>query len=470
MTYSEREAVAGLCVMVDVNSPSASNLLANELIIEEVEDDTPFEIDPEKRRVKTEKQDLPVETLVSWVNRGKLNLQPDFQRNYVWNSGKASRLVESLLLAIPIPVIYVSEEFNRTYSVVDGQQRLTSICSFVNGAFPNGQKFKLSGLQVLKDLNRKTFADLPVELQEEILNFILRLIIIEKDSDPDVKFEVFERLNLGAEKLNDQEVRNCVYRGNYNELLRSLTQNDYLLRIFQTKEPHSRMADRQLVLRFFAMWRNTHQNYKGPAKRFLNTEMEQHRQLSDAALAEMRNVFEKSIEMAYAVFQEKAFRRYYPGNAYNPNGTWEKSRLNVALWDTVLYTFSYYELEQILPIKDHIREEFLDLLNTDKKFVEYISTSTDRTDRIQYRAEVWRSRLNQLIGQKTDGPRTFSLEFKQILLEKNATCHVCWKPIEHVDDAVIAHTSDYWREPKEMPENARLDHRFCHRTRQTSTD
>jgi len=196
--------------------------------------------------------------------------------------------------------------------------------------------------------------------------------------------------------------------------------------------------------------------------------MEQHRHLSAAALADMRQVFEKSIEMAYAVFQEKAFRRYYPGNAYNPNGTWEKSRLNVALWDTILYTFSDYELEQILPIRDHIREEFLDLLNTDKKFVECISTSTDRTDRIHYRAETWRARLDRLIGIETGEPRTFSLEFKQSLLEKHPSCHVCWKPIEHVDDAAIAHLSDYWREPKPIPENARLDHRFCHRVRQSA--
>lgn len=452
--------------MVDANATPDLDQATTDLIIEDVEDDSPLEIEPEKRRVKTEKQDLPVETLVSWVNRNKLNLQPDFQRNFVWNSGKASRLVESLLLAIPIPVIYVAEEANRTYSVVDGQQRLTSICAFINGAFPNGQNFKLSGLQVLKDLNRKAFADLPVELQEEILNSILRLIIIEKDSDPDVKFEVFERLNLGAEKLNDQEVRNCVYRGNYNELLRSLAQNEFLLRILQSKEPHSRMADRQLVLRFFAMWRNTHHNYKGPTKRFLNTEMEQHRNLSDEALAEMRRVFESAIEMAYAVFQEKAFRRYYSGNAYNPNGTWEKSRLNVALWDTILYTFSYYTLDQILPIKDHIREEFLALVTNDKKFVESISTSTDRVDRIQYRAETWRSRLDQLIGLPTGAARTYSLPFKQALLEKHPTCHVCWKPIEHVDDAVIAHIPNYWREPKQIPENARLDHRFCHRVRQ----
>ncbi|MEL6381973.1 MAG: DUF262 domain-containing protein [Cyanobacteria bacterium J06626_18] len=437
-----------------------------DLVIEDIEDDTPLEVSPEKRRVRTEKQDVPVETLVSWVNRGKLNLQPDFQRNFVWNSGKASRLVESLLLAIPIPVIYVSEEPNRTYSVVDGQQRLTSICSFINGQFPSGQKFKLSGLQVLTDLNRKAFSDLSIELQEEILNFTLRLIIIEKDSDPDVKFEVFERLNLGAEKLNDQEVRNCVYRGNYNELLRSLVENEFLLRILQSKEPHTRMVDRQLILRFFAMWRNTHSNYKGPTKRFLNTEMELHRNLSEEALAEMRVVFEQSIEMAYAVFQEKAFRRYYLGNAYNPNGTWEKSRLNVALWDTILYTFSYYNRDEISPITDHIREEFLDLITNDKKFVSYISTGTDKADRIQYRADTWRARIQKLIGLPTNEPRTFSLDFKKSLLEKHPTCHICWKPIEHVDDAVIAHTSDYWRENKQLPENARLDHRFCHRSRE----
>ncbi|NER84543.1 MAG: HNH endonuclease [Leptolyngbya sp. SIO1D8] len=187
--------------------------------------------------------------------------------------------------------------------------------------------------------------------------------------------------------------------------------------------------------------------------------------LSEEALEEMRQVFEKSIEMAYAVFQERAFRRFYSGNTYNPNGSWEKSRLNVALWDTILYTFSYYELDEVLPIKDHIREEFLDMLTYDKKFVEYISTSTDKADRIQYRADTWRDRLQKLVGLQTDAPLTFSLAFKQSLLEKHPTCHVCWKPIEHVDDAVIAHISDYWRENKQIPENARLDHRFCHRER-----
>ncbi len=450
--------------MQDTTIPEPSPQ-ASEIIIEGTEDDTPFEIPPERRRVKTDKQDLPVETLVSWVNRGKLNLQPDFQRSFVWTIGRASRLIESILLEIPIPVIYVAEERTRTYSVVDGQQRLTSICSFVNGKYPHGQVFKLSGLQVLTELNRKTFNNLDVELQETILNCILRLIVIQADSDPDVKFEVFERLNLGAEKLNDQEVRNCVYRGSYNQLLHDLARNPFLLKIMGADVPHMRMVDRQLILRFFAMWRNTHLKYKGPMKRFLNSEMEKHRDLSPKELKEMQSVFEKSIEMAYAVFGENAFHRFNLGKQTDPNGGWESKKLNVALWDTLLYTFSYYDREQILPIADRVREEFLDLIANDSKFVTYITSTTDKPERIQYRADVWRHRLQNLIGLSSDEPQTFSLQFKQELFERNSTCHICWKPIQTVDDAAIAHIQNYWKERKPIQENARLDHRFCHKSR-----
>lgn len=451
--------------MVDSQDIFGQSRSSPDLIIEEGEDDSPLEIEPDKRRVKTEKQDLPVETLVSWVNRSKMNLQPDFQRSFVWSVGKASLLIESVLLDIPLPVIYVAEEANRTYSVVDGQQRLTSICSFVNGTFPQGQSFKLSGLKVLTELNRKAFSDLSVELQETILNFILRVIIIERDSDPDVKFEVFERLNLGAEKLNDQEVRNCVYRGNYNELLRELAQNPLLLKILRSEVPHSRMADRQLILRFFAMWRNTHRGYKGPMKRFLNTEMERHRNLSPDGLDKMRQAFEQAIELADLVFGENAFRRFKLGSTYDPNGSWESSRLNVALWDTLLYTFSTFDRKDLLPLGDLIREEFLDLITYDTKFGEAISSTTDKPERIQYRAEVWKQRLQGLIESHRQEPLSFSADFKAALFERDATCNICWKPIKSVDDAVLARFPNYWRENKAIPENARLDHRFCHKAR-----
>jgi len=202
-------------------------------------------------------------------------------------------------------------------------------------------------LQILTELNGKLFSDLESELQEVILGAVLRLIVIEQDSDPDVKFEVFERLNLGAVKLNDQELRNCVYRGSYNRLLRNLVKNKYMLKIMRAKRPHTRMADRQLILRFFSMCRQGHLKYKSPMKQFLNREMESYRNAEEGDTSKMRNVFENSIEMAYTVFGQNAFRRFYPGSQDNPNGYWEKRKLNIALWDTILYSFSFYDKNQI---------------------------------------------------------------------------------------------------------------------------
>lgn len=436
-----------------------------ELIIDETEDSSPLEIAPERRRVKTDKQDWPVETLYGWVNRGKLNLQPEFQRYFVWNESKASRLIESLLLDIPIPVIYVAEESNKTYSVVDGQQRLTSICAFINGKFPNGRDFRLSSLQVLTELNRKFFRDLDQESQETILNSILRVIVIEKDSDPDVRFEVFERLNLGAEKLNDQELRNCIYRGSYNNLLCELAQNSYMLKVMGSDTSHIRMMDRQLILRFFAMWRNTHLKYKQPIKRFLNNEMEDYRNLSDKEVAKMRSIFEKSIEMVYVVFGRNACRRFNLGKEGSQDGSWETNKLNVALWDTLLYSFSYYEKPQIIPIADQIREEFLDLMTNDSTFVEYITSTTDKSEHVQYRADTWRQRLQSLIGSSGSEPRTFTFKLKEDLFQQDPTCQICGQHIYDIDDAEVDHIRHYWRGGKTILENARLSHRYCNRAR-----
>ncbi|MHC5741200.1 MAG: GmrSD restriction endonuclease domain-containing protein [Nostoc sp.] len=437
----------------------------DEIVCDESEDEAPLDILPEERRVRTDKQDVPIETLHAWVKRGKLNLQPEFQRYYVWNKTKASRLIESLLLDIPIPTIYIAKENDNTSSVVDGQQRLTTICSFIDGKLPNGQDFKLSSLQVITELNRKSFKDLSQDLQDEILNYVIRIIVIEKGSHPDVKFEMFERLNLGAEKLTEQELRNCIYRGNYNDLLRELSKNKYLLKIIGSNEPHPRMKDRELILRFFAMWRNTHLRYTGSKKRFFNQEMEKHRHINEKGIAEMRQVFEKSIEISFTVFGDRAFRRFnLGGKKDNPNGSWE-NKLNVALWDTILYTFSYFEKSQIIPIADRIREEFLDVMTNDIKFVEYITSTTDKPEAVKYRAEAWRPRLDSLISENGKGSRTFSRKLKKELFDQDQTCKICEQHIHDIDDAEVDHIQHYWRGGKTIPENARLTHRYCNRSR-----
>jgi hypothetical protein len=165
------------------------------------------------------------------VLRGTMILQPAFQRAYVWDRRKASRLIESLVLQIPIPVLYVAQETPSTYAVVDGQQRLTGIVAYITGTFPDGKAFRLAGLSVLPELRVKLFKELPQACQDAILTAILRVIIITQDSDPEVKFEMFERLNLGAVQLTDQELRNSMYHGAYNALLHELAAHPTLLKI-----------------------------------------------------------------------------------------------------------------------------------------------------------------------------------------------------------------------------------------------
>jgi 5-methylcytosine-specific restriction endonuclease McrA len=211
------------------------------------------------------------------------------------------------------------------------------------------------------------------------------------------------------------------------------------------------------------MWRNTHLKYKASMKQFLNREMDNNRNPSQRELSEMRSIFEKSIDLAYQVFGAKAFRRFNPGKPSSPDGAWEQTRLNLALWDTILYTFSFFDKSQVIPIADSIREEFIDLIMSDQTFVQYITSSTDKSERVQYRADVWRQRLQSLVTDKQ--PRGFTLELKGKLYEANPTCEICKQRIHDVDDSEVDHVEHYWRGGKTIPENARLTHRYCNRAR-----
>ena len=292
----------------------------------------------------------------------------------------------------------------------------------------------------------------------------LQVIVIKAESHPDVKFEVFERLNLGAEKLNDQELRNCVYRGRYNTLLARLSEYKPFLEIQGLSAPHNRMADRQLVLRFFALYRLTHLHYKGNMKQVMNREQEVHRDAPDAALKQLEELFVRSIDMAWTVFGKRAFRRFHPGSAENPDGVWEE-RLNFALWDTLLYTFGFYQKSDIVPNADRIYEEFLDLMTHDPVFVEYVASTGDKADRVKYRAETWKKRMDAVVGSARTDPRTFSQKLKNELFAQEPTCSICNQQIRTLDDAEVDHVVHYWRGGETVPENARLTHRYCNRAR-----
>ena len=226
-----------------------------------------IEITPDKRKIYTDKSDPEIESLYNKYKRGKLVLQPDFQRYFVWDSAKSSRLIESALLDIPLPVIYLSEEVDEREHVIDGQQRLTAFFSFIDGKFPDNKEFKLSGLKVYKNLNKKGYRDLDENLQDRIRYCKIRTITFQKESNSELKFEIFERLNTGAVSLNDQELRNCIYRGPYNELLKELSRERDFMYLLNLNTQEKRMRDVELVLRFAAFYHATYLNYKPPMKK-----------------------------------------------------------------------------------------------------------------------------------------------------------------------------------------------------------
>ena len=450
---------------LQLETPTVDETLVPDAI-DESDDDEALVLEPQQKRVLTQSRDESVDALVSRIRKGRLILQPEFQRDFVWSRSKSSLLIESILMQIPLPVIYVAELPDGTWEVVDGQQRLTTIRSFIDGRFPNGETARLGQLRVRSDLRGKTFQDLPPEDQVAIEDYTLRVILIQKEANPDLKFEVFERLNSGADKLNDMELRNCIYRGSYNDMLKELSEHDLLLKIRADTTPDARMQDRQLILRFFAMWRNTHLRYRGPMKQFMNHEMQEHRHATPEKIAEMKRVFSEAMQCAWDVFGAHAFRRYSPGDATTPQGRWETSgKLNVALWDTILYVFSYYERRQILPIADALREEFLDLLTNDATFVDYIGRTTDKPDRIRYRAEAWKRRVDALVSVPQHETRNFSRQLKVDLHKANPACAICSQHIHTPDDAEVDHILHYWRGGRTIPANARLTHRYCNRVR-----
>lgn len=431
----------------------------------EEEKDEPTTVEPSKRKVIAEPSDPSIGSLYDSYKGGFLDPQPKFQRDYIWDRSKASCLIESVFMKVPIPIIYTAEEADGKESVIDGQQRLTTFFSFIDGRDSDGKDFKLSKLEVFTELSGKSFRDLEPEQQNFFKRYPVRIVKIREEADPDIKFEIFKRLNTGAVTLNDQELRNCIYRGNYNELLKELVQNRDFLFLFGTKKPDKRMRNIELILRFFGFYNQAYLRYKPSMKQFLNREMENNKEIAERKENELRNVFKKSVELTKTVFGERAFRRFIPGTKKDKNGKWEVKKINKSLFDVVMYGFTQYDKHQIVPYADSIREELIYLMANDKEFIDSVIISTSAQSKVLTRFDKWRESLRNVVGFPKTEPRCFSTELKKELFERNNTCQICRQEIQTLDDAEVDHIEFYWRGGKTIPENARLVHRYCNRAR-----
>ncbi|MDP2883630.1 MAG: DUF262 domain-containing protein [Ignavibacteria bacterium] len=439
---------------------------------EQIEFDSPLdeEIDEAvaqegRNKIFTDQGDPEIDSLYNKWKRGKLVIQPDFQRQFVWDAAKSSRLIESSLLDIPLPVIYISQENDGREYVIDGQQRLTSFFSFIDGSFPGGADFRLSNLKVFSELNRKKFADLLENYQDKVRYCKIRTITFRKESDPNLKFEIFERLNTGSVSLNDQELRNCIYRGHYNLLLRELALDQEFMTLMGLSRPDKRMKDVELVLRFSAFCHQTYLNYKPPMRLFLNREMEKYQFISDNDASELKTTFKNSIQIVKSLLGKYAFKRYYKGSQSNPNGNWEPKRFNASLYDILMYSFAREDKNSVFRNLDAVREALIYLMTSDQEFIDSIELSTSSIQAVTKRFDKWRLTLQQVVGIQHKEPRCFSYALKQQMFDQNSTCEICAQKIQSVDDSALDHIEQFWRGGKTVPDNARLTHRFCNLAR-----
>lgn len=349
------------------------------------------EIPKEVRKLRTQSYDKSVKDTVGMIEDGDIILDPDYQRNYVWDNKKASLLVESILINVPIPLIYVSEEENGEWSVVDGLQRLNSLSRYYNG------DFKLSGLEVLTELNGLKYEQLNSKAQRVLNSGNLRIVTISYESHQEIKYDVFMRLNRGSVKLKEQELRNCLYRGSFNDFLKKIAKNKEFLQILKLKEPHKRFDDIELVLRYLALSDNYDiekgevLNYKATMKSFLNYYMDLNKKTNDLRMSAFSDKFNDTIFKVVSVFGMNAFRKPYieDGNIMYENN------VNRALMDCIMVGFEFFSQDILIKNKETIIFLLANLLKNDEKFESAITLGTSDKRKINYRINTFINTLKE---------------------------------------------------------------------------
>lgn len=387
----------------------------------EVEDEV--ESTTSSRKLYIDKVDKSTSDLIRMIKEGELILQPDYQRKFVWNQKTMSQFIESLLLSIPIPTIFLSENDDDTLEVIDGQQRLTTVFTFFKSILneddlnnvKNGNEYlnymdplELSGLSTLSDFNKKTFAELDDRIQRKFKNVSLPIVIIQKDSSEDIKYDIFSRINQGSIKLNGQELLNVMYRGVFLTKLNETCELDIVDEIFGKRVVlKKRYGYNEILLRAFvinefidesftAIKRIEVRNPKlldGKKERTyggrLNTAiiefLKEYR--NDVKKSEeLEDFILKSIEKVNIVFGNDAFKRISSNEL--------ATSINKTVAETQLVILSRFSIDEVRQYKEKIKESFLEFLGKSDEGL--FVRGTNNTSNVLKRYE-WGNFLNKLI-------------------------------------------------------------------------
>lgn len=237
------------------------------------------QLETKRKTVSFDSYDLSVRQVLDMVESGDIFVPPEYQRQFIWDAERQSVLIESVLLGIPVPSLFMAMNADSTWEVVDGVQRLGSLSHFVGteGLLEKIQRDKplvINGLEKLDAFNDAGFEDFPKSMQLQFLTRPIRVTVLNDRSDLAVRFDLFERLNTGGVSLTDQEIRNCVYRGSYNDDLKLLSLSDRFRSVVKiSNKNHSNGTYEELALRFFT-YLDRYNYFNHAVKEFLNGYMD----------------------------------------------------------------------------------------------------------------------------------------------------------------------------------------------------
>ena len=335
----------------------------------------------------------PVGDVVRRIRKGRYQLDPDFQRDFIWPEDKQSRLIESCLMRIPLPVFYLAEAQDGRIIVVDGLQRLATFFRFLDG------KFALKGLNDSQDdgkltpqLDGKRFKDLPLDLQERIEDTQLTLYILDRNAPERAKLDIFDRVNSGV-PLSRQQMRNSLYNGPATRWLREASEDDSFRRVTRGGLNSKIMRDREAINRFCGFYLWGYQEYKaGDMDAFLAKTLVKMNQQDEERLDTMKADFCRSMDINYFLFTGHAFRKSL---AYNSYGT-ARTVINISLFDVFSVLFTQVNGTLIKENKEHAREIARNLLNN-HKFEHAVSYSTNSTGQIRDRFSLAQEAFKDMI-------------------------------------------------------------------------
>lgn len=308
-------------------------------------------------------------------------MDPDFQREFLWDDSKQSKLIESVLMRIPLPVFYLAEDPQGRMIVVDGLQRLSTFARFV------GNQLKLK-LPKQKELHGKRFQDLSAKLQNRVEDCNLVLYIVDSKVPERARLDIFERVNSGV-PLTRQQMRNCLYMGQATKFLRQEAESDLFKKVTGLSLRSDTMRDREFVNRFCAFRLLALADYKGEMDEFLAQALVQMNSLPGERLAALSSELRNALSNNFSVFGQHAFRKHKLGQS-------GRSILNASLWDVMSTGLARVEESLVQARADELRNRFYELLD-DEDFVNSVTYGTNTPKRVRHRFEVMHRALAEVL-------------------------------------------------------------------------